>query len=119
LNYWRFYNLDRQTQNKLVGAPAIPGRSLYNPKATWDNQTCENVKKDGDSFEISDRDPAQASGAVIPEARLKVDLYPLQEQPAAGDPAESAYAFLEGIDTNVDRDEAEMDRHQERQVIDE
>jgi hypothetical protein len=32
---------------------------------------------------------------------------------------ESAYGFLEGIDTNVDRDEAELDRHQETQEIDE
>jgi hypothetical protein len=32
---------------------------------------------------------------------------------------ERAYGFLEGIDTNVDLDEAELDRHPERQVIDE
>jgi bifunctional DNA-binding transcriptional regulator/antitoxin component of YhaV-PrlF toxin-antitoxin module len=32
---------------------------------------------------------------------------------------ESAYGFLEGIDTNVDRDEAELNRQHETQVIDE
>jgi hypothetical protein len=121
LNYWRFYNLDRQTQNKLVGAPAIPGRSLYNPKATWDNQTCENVKKDGDSFEISDHDPAQASGAVQPEVRSKMIFIPYKNslRLVILPEIESAYGFLEGIDTNIDRDEAELNRQHETQVIDE